>query len=116
MLKVFPNAKIEAVDDIVSVDHWDIYKTKVKVKSIKGEIELDGWGLSKSVMVHNYPHSPDDVDVVECGEAISVGEITNLLCNLYAKEVFETMFDNIATDEWAKMSNEALTSVLNENP
>ena len=40
----------------------------------------------------------------------------NLLCNLYAKEVFETMFDNIATDEWAKMSNEALTSVLNENP
>ena len=106
LLKVFPQAKITSCDEMISVDHFDILPTKIKKKSIKGEIEVDGWEITKGVIQYNYPHEPDSVDVVHCAEAIGTLQTAQLMCELYAKHVFETMCENIATDEWAKTSLE----------
>lgn len=55
----------------IEIDHGaaliDVCKVKRTVKSIAGEREVDGYdyNVSRTVVIYNYPHAPDDADYVD---------------------------------------------------
>lgn len=80
----------------VLIDGWiSIRLCELEVKTIGRKETTDGLMVEVTVVQNNYPHEPDDVDVVEIASFHSVNSAVHKAFNLWFSNQLDHVLENI---------------------
>ena len=82
---------IKEEDGEIVIGDMTITPTKIRRKSIGKWIFVDGFTVTLAVVRSNYPHSPDDVDIVYLGKAVFFGEALGLVVKQYSVTMLDAV-------------------------
>jgi len=85
----------------ILIDGWiSIRLCEMEVKTIARKETTDGLMVEVTVVQRNYPHEPDDVDIVEIQSTQSVDQAVHKAFNLWFDNILDRLLEGIGHEKW----------------